>query len=377
VKFRIMKKADITFNEDDHAYMKMALDLSRRGLGATQPNPSVGCVIVKNNHVISRGWTGIGGRPHAETIALSRTDDAEGSTVYVSLEPCSHHGKTPPCADALIQANVAKVIIAARDPDPRVSGEGIKMLEQAGIDVGFGLLKEDANLIHQGFFQKTEQSRPLVTVKIASSKDGKIAKAEGEKNWVTCPVSRRRGHLYRANHDAIMVGIGTALIDDPSLDCRTPGLEDRSPIRVVLDTDLRISVNSKLCKSATEIPLWIMTNSVDKEKYAELEKYGVKIFRVEKNKAGQLELEQVMKILAEQGITRLLSEGGAQLNASLIRASLVDRLIWFKSDLTIGENGVNALYGIPINDLDQHLNLSLLNEGTSGSDHWQEFKILR
>lgn len=372
-----MTKADITFTEDDYAYMKMALDLSRRGLGFVYPNPAVGCVIVKNNHVIARGWTGNGGRPHAETIALSRTADGEGSTVYVTLEPCSHHGETPPCAEALIEAKVTKVIIATGDPDPRVSGDGIKILEQAGIEVELGLMKEEADFIHQGFFQKTEQMRPLVTVKVASSKDGKISKSEGEQNWVTGPISRRRGHLYRANHDAIMVGIGTALIDDPMLDCRTPGLSDRSPIRVLLDTDLRIPASSKLCKSSKDIPLWIMTNCDDQEKIAKLIKCGAEIFHVETNQDGKLDLEHVMKLLAGQGITRLLSEGGAQLNASLFRAGLVDRLIWFKSDLTVGENGVNALYDMAINDLDQHLNLSLLGEGTTGSDHWQEFRILR
>jgi diaminohydroxyphosphoribosylaminopyrimidine deaminase/5-amino-6-(5-phosphoribosylamino)uracil reductase len=372
-----MKKADITFSEDDYASMKMALDLSRRCLGSVSPNPAVGCVIVKNNHVIARGWTENGGRPHAETIALSRTDDAKDSTVYVTLEPCAHHAKTPPCADALVQAKVAKVIIAIGDPDPRVNGDGLKILEQAGIEVELGLMKDEADFIHQGFFQKTKQQRPLVTVKVASSRDGKISKSAGVQNWVTGRVSRRRGHLYRANHDAVMVGIGTALIDDPALDCRISGLEPCSPLRIVLDTHLRLPPESKLYKSAKNIPLWIMTNSNDQVKYAELKECGAEIFYIEKNQAGQLVLEQVMNILAAQGITRLLSEGGAQLNASLFRASLVDRLIWFKSDLTIGENGVNALYGMAINDLDQLLNLSLLGEGTTGSDHWQEFKILR
>lgn len=376
MKYRIMKKADTTFTEDDHAYMKMALDLSRRGLGSVSPNPAVGCVIVKNNHVIARGWTANGGRPHAETIALSRTDDSEGSTIYVTLEPCAHHGETAPCAEALSKAKVSKVIIATGDPDPRVSGGGIKILQQAGIEVELGLMKAEADFIHQGFFQKTEKKRPLLTVKVASSKDGKISKSQGEQNWITGPVSRRRGHLYRANHDAIMVGIGTALIDDPMLDCRIYGLEEQSPLRIVLDTQLKIPLQSKLCKSARDIPLFIMTNSDDQEKISELKKCGAEIFHVDKNKDGKLDLDQVMKMLAGQGITRLLSEGGAKLNASLFREGLVDRLIWFKSDLTVGENGVNALYDMAINDLDQHLNISLLAEGSSGPDHWQEFKIL-
>ncbi len=372
-----MTKADHTFSEEDHAYMKMALNLARRGLGTVAPNPAVGCVIVKDGHVIGRGWTGKGGRPHAETIALKRAINAAGSTAYVTLEPCAHHGETPPCAEALVVAGVKKVIIATVDPDPRVKGGGIKILKEAGVEVDLGLMKVEAETINQGFFQRVTENRPLVTVKIASSQDGKIAKNKGEQTWITGPEARRRGHLYRANHDAIMVGIGTALIDDPMLDCRIAGLHDRSPIRIVIDTNLRINAGSKLCETANDIPLWIMTASEDKKKKQRLKEKGVKIFQINVNEFDQLDLGKVMNTIADQGITRLLCEGGAQLNASLIRASLVDRLVWFKSADSIGENGVSALYDIAINDLDHYLKLTLMDEGKTGDDQWQEFKVLR
>jgi len=372
-----MKKVSDSFSQQDIYFMKMALNLSGRGLGTTHPNPSVGCVIVKDNHVIGRGWTGRGGRPHAEINALdSAVDDAVNSTVYVTLEPCSHHGKTEPCANALVSTKVSKVVIATIDPDSRVSGKGIKIIEDAGIDVEVGLLKDEADFINQGFFQKIKLNRPLITVKIASSKDGKIAHKEREKSCITGIESRKRGHLYRANHDAIMVGIGTVLVDDPMLDCRIKGLEGCSPIRVVLDTDLQCDINTKLCVSAGKIPLWIMTCSNDEKKIATFENIGVKIFTLDKDKNGYVNIDQVVKTLAQQGITRVLSEGGGKLNASLIKAGLIDRLLWFKSKETIGENGVNALYDIDVNELDQHLNFTLVAEGVSGLDSWQEYKIV-
>lgn len=372
-----MTRTDPQFSEDDCAYMKMALDLSRGGLGRVHPNPSVGCIIVKNNHIIARGVTGDGGRPHAETTALTRTEDTQGATVYVTLEPCAHHGKTPPCAEALVAAKIERVVIATGDPDPRVSGDGIRILKDAGIKVDFGLMKEEADRINQGFFQRFKEKRPLVTVKIASSFDGKISTKVGEKSWVTGPHSRRRGHLLRANHDAIMVGIGTALIDDPSLSCRIDGLEHYSPIRVVVDTDLRISPDSMLCRSAKKKPLWIMTSSFDEQKYQTLEKMGVRIFCLEKDENDQVDLNQVMSVLVGQGVTRVLSEGGGKLNASLIKASLVDRLIWFKSADSIGENGVDALYDVAVNELHQYLDLALMDEGETPPDHWQEFEVIR
>jgi len=368
-----MKKIDTELSLNDYFYMKIALELSKRGLGEVYPNPSVGCVIVRDKHIVGRGWTGKGGRPHAERVALEQAKNVKGAKVYVTLEPCSHYGKTSPCAKELIRSEVAEVIIATSDPDPRVSGSGIQMLKDAGIKVNFGILKAQADIIHQGFFNRIKQNQPLITIKIASSADGKIAKNKNKKSWVTGPQSRQKGHMFRAQHDAIMVGIGTALIDDPSLDCRIPGLEDRSPIRVVVDTNLQIDPMSSLCKSANKIPLWIMTAAPDLKKSSEIKNTGAQIFYFEKDSQEQLDLSKVMTLLAEQGITRLLCEGGSKLNASLIRANLVDRLIWFKSGDFVGKNGVDALYDISLDELDLYLTLSLLDEGQTGLDHWRHF----
>lgn len=371
-----MTKVKASLSSDDHAFMKMALGLAKRGLGRVAPNPAVGCILVNNGHVIGRGWTAPGGRPHAESIAIENSENTIGSTAYVTLEPCAHHGKTPPCAEALVASGVKRVVVATIDPDPRVSGGGIEILEEAGVKTEVGLCQEEADFINQGFFQKFTKQRPLVTVKIASSADGKIAAKENEQTWITGPESRMRGHLYRANHDAIMVGIGTAIIDDPTLDCRLPGLEGYSPVRVLLDTELRISPESKLCRTAHKLPLWIMTCSFDAEKYKLLEEKGAKIFCLERDEHNLVDLKMVMTTLIGEGITRVLSEGGGKLNASLIKASLVDRLIWFKSADSIGESGVDALYGIPINELAQQINLSLIDAGKTGTDQWQEFDVI-
>jgi diaminohydroxyphosphoribosylaminopyrimidine deaminase/5-amino-6-(5-phosphoribosylamino)uracil reductase len=370
-----MTKVNQSTVSDDYAYMQMALNISRRGLGITGPNPSVGCVLVRDGHVIGRGCTAAGGRPHAETIAITRAKNAKGAAAYVTLEPCAHYGQTPPCAEALVEAGITRVVIATGDPDPRVSGGGIKILEEAGVKVDFGILKEQADFINQGFLQKFTKQRPLVTLKIASSADGKIAIREGTQTWITGPESRRRGHLYRANHDAIMIGIGTALTDNPILDCRIKGLEDRSPVRVLLDTNLRIPLDSKLCQTAGELPLWIMTSCFDERKYAALEQKGIKIFCMERDDRNFIDLKMVLKTLMNQGVNRVLSEGGGKLNASLIKASLVDRLIWFKSADSVGEKGVDALYGISTNELNRYLDLSLIGSGTTGEDQWQEFEV--
>ena len=236
--------------------MKMALGLARRGLGSTWPNPSVGCVIVdRAGHVIGRGHTGAGGRPHGETSALLHAGNAaQGAVVYVTLEPCSHHGKTPPCAEALIAAKVSRVVVATGDPDKRVAGRGLALLEKAGIQVDFGLCQSEADFLNQGFFYACTKKRPLLTLKVASSQDGMIARVPGQKSWVTGPESRQRGHLLRANHDAILVGIGTVLADNPSLDCRLPGLSHCSPVRVVVDSLLRIPEDGILVETAQKIP---------------------------------------------------------------------------------------------------------------------------
>ena len=361
----------------DSDYMQMALRLARRGLGSTWPNPSVGCVIVsKTGHIVGRGHTGQGGRPHGETVALKQAgQDAEGSTAYITLEPCAHHGQTPPCAQSLIEAGIDRAVVAITDPDSRVAGKGIEMLTQAGIKVDLGICQDETQTVNQGFFNRITRHRPLVTVKIASSQDGKIAGGKGSSQWVTGPESRARGHLLRADHDAIMVGIGTVLADNPSLDCRLPGIEDRSPIRIILDSVLSLPLGCKLVETARKIPTWVMTTVKDGDKFEGLCDQGVKVMTCKADKQGRIDMADMMAILANEGITRLLSEGGAQVNASLIRASLIDRLYWFRAPEIIGQDGLAALADMDIETVLKTEKFSLVREGSVGNDIWQEYMI--
>jgi len=366
----------VTEKTDSH-YMKMALGLARRGCGSTWPNPAVGCVILdQSGHVAGRGHTGEGGRPHAETVALSRAGRAaEGGTAYVTLEPCAHHGQTPPCAEALIAAKLARVVVATGDPDPRVSGRGLTMLKNAGIDVDFGVCQAAADQVNEGFLKRISAHRPLITVKLATSLDGRIATASGESKWITGPDSRWRGHLLRANHDAILVGSGTVKADDPSLDCRLPGLESRSPVRIIVDSDLSVPLDSRVIETAEKSPTWIMTARPAADRRHALEQKAVKVIRCGADSEGQVNLPKMMNLLAEEGITRLLCEGGAQLNASLFRASLVDRVYWFRSSSVIGGDGLAAIAAIGVDDLSAAPRLSLVRSGRTGNDSWQEYKV--
>src|SRR5215218_7029847 len=252
--------------DDDLNHMRAALALARRGVGSTWPNPSVGCVIVRDGpgggQVVGRGWTQPGGRPHAEAEALARAGEAaRGATAYVTLEPCSHWGRTPPCCDALIAAGVARVVVATGDPDPRVDGRGLRQLREAGIAVEQGLLETEARAVIAGFVRRITRGLPLVTLKLATSLDGRIATATGESRWITGDAARRAAHGLRASHDAVLVGSGTVLADDPDLTCRNPGMA-RVPIaRVVADTRLRTPLGSRLVRTAREAPTWIITST--------------------------------------------------------------------------------------------------------------------
>ena len=240
--------------------MRAALALARRGLGNAWPNPAVGCVLVKEGRVIGRGWTQPGGRPHAETEALRRAGEAaRGATAYVTLEPCSHHGRTPPCCEALAEAGITRVVMAMRDPDPRVNGRGLAMLRGAGIVVEEGLLEAEARALNAGFFRRIQAGMPVVTLKLASTLDGRIATAAGESRWITGEAARREVHALRARHDAILVGSGTVLADDPDLTCRIPGMERVPMLRVVADARLRTSPSARLVQSAGVAPVLIIT----------------------------------------------------------------------------------------------------------------------
>lgn len=350
--------------------MKTALRLAMRGLGTTFPNPSVGSVIVKGGHVIGRGWTQPGGRPHAETEALnSCVESPQGATAYVTLEPCSHHGKTPPCAQALVDAGISRVVFAIEDPDPKVNGDGMDILSNAGLVVESGVMAAQSEFVNAGFLKSRIKNQPMVTLKIAASMDAKTATASGQSKWITGPEARRAGHMLRANHDAVMVGIGTALADDPELTCRIAGLTDRSPLRIVADSRLRLPLTSQLVKSASDVPLLIVTAvGNDKARIQALKDLGVELIEAGVGIAGLPDMSEALTRLCERGITRLLVEGGAHLAASLIREKMVDRLEWFSANRIIGGDGLSALQSIGLEELDAAPLLDLIDEQKLGDD---------
>ncbi len=324
----------------DEDYMRVGLSLARRGLGNTAPNPAVGCVLVRDGIVVGRGWTQPGGRPHAEVMALSQAGpNAKGATAYVTLEPCAHHGQTPPCAEALVEAGVARVVVSASDPDERVAGRGIQILKDAGIAVTEGVLKADGWWANLGFFKRITENRPSFTLKLATSADNRIPPkgAQGEAKWITSPPARERGHLLRANHDAVLFGIGTVLDDDPSYTCRLAGMEEQSPVRVLLDSKLSIPDGNSLLSSLGAAPLWIVCGvNADKARLDQLERLGVKILRSDTD---QPELSWVVAQLAEQGLNRVLVEAGPTLVNAFLKADLVDEIQWFKAKKVLGDAG--------------------------------------
>ena len=325
--------------------MRAALTLAVRGLGRVWPNPAVGCVLVSpDGRVIARGWTKPGGRPHAETEALRRIEwTAKGATAYVSLEPCSHHGKTPPCAETLVGAGIARCVVAIEDPDPRVQGRGIEKLRAAGIQVTVGTLRDEAAELNAGFFARVRSGRPLVALKIASTLDGRIALASGESRWITGEASRARVHLMRSQHDAVLIGGATAVADDPELTVRLPGFENHQPVRIVLDRDLTLPISAKLVVSNNAQWTWIMVGpGVAASRGGAHRAAGVDLIEVPLDQDGGLDLRAVMAELGRRGLTRVLVEAGGRLAASLLAQGLVDRLYWFRSAGIIGGDGIPA-----------------------------------
>jgi diaminohydroxyphosphoribosylaminopyrimidine deaminase/5-amino-6-(5-phosphoribosylamino)uracil reductase len=342
--------------QGDLHYMRAALTLAARGLGQVAPNPAVGCLIVKDGRVVGRGWTQPGGRPHAETEALKQAGAAaRGATVYVTLEPCAHHGRTPPCAEALVEAGVARVVAALEDPDTRVAGRGLEILRKAGIAVEAGVARTQAERLNAGFLKRILKGRPLVVLKLATSLDGRIATQSGDSRWITGPLARRRAHLLRSRADAILVGSGTAVTDNPRLDVRLPGLEGRQPLRVVVDGRLRLPLTHDLVARAAEVPTLLVTH--DGNPAARLHAYedaGVEVVQVATDPdAGHVSLEATLDLLGARGVTRLLVEGGGHLAASLLRGGLVDRLAWFQAPVVIGGDGVPAVSGFGVGRLDE------------------------
>jgi diaminohydroxyphosphoribosylaminopyrimidine deaminase / 5-amino-6-(5-phosphoribosylamino)uracil reductase len=358
----------------DTRFMALALTLGRRGLGNAWPNPAVGAVVVRGGIVVGRGWTQPGGRPHAEVEALRRAGAAaRGATLYATLEPCSHHGKTPPCVDAIIAAGIARVVSALEDPNPEITGQGHARLASQGIAVATGVCAEEARHTHAGHIRRVREGRPHVTLKLAVSADGKAGLAGRKPAAITGEPARERVQLMRAMNDAVVTGIGTVLADDPQLTCRLPGMEQRSPVRVVLDSALRMPVQSKLAASATRTLDWVFVDEKARpEREAELTAAGVEVLRVP-GADGQLDLTAVLRSLAGRGITRVMVETGPILSAAFLQADLVDEAALFCSPNPIG-GGIDALKGLPLTALTQSPKLRLVGNEQVGTDRLELFE---
>ena len=358
----------------DLRFMRLALSLGRRGLGRTAPNPAVGAVVVKDGVIVGRGWTQPGGRPHAETEALKRAGkEAKGATLYVTLEPCSHQGKTPPCVDAIVRSGIARVVSALEDPNPEVAGRGYAKLRERGITVEAGLEAEVAARQHAGHIRRMRDGRPQVLLKLAASADGKAGLLGRKPAGITGEAARARVHQMRAESDAILVGIGTVLSDDPHLTCRLPGMMEWSPVRVILDARLRIPLATSIVGTARETPTWVFATP-NASPVAEdiLKTKGVEVFRVD-GKDGRLNLAAVLKALAGRGITRLMVEGGPTIAAAFIKADLVDEAALFRSPNPMGQ-GIDVLEGLPLTALTKSPKLKPVASETVGGDTLETFE---
>jgi diaminohydroxyphosphoribosylaminopyrimidine deaminase/5-amino-6-(5-phosphoribosylamino)uracil reductase len=374
---------------EDERFMADAIRLSREHLGQTAANPSVGCIIVKDGAVVGRGVTAIGGRPHAETQALAQAAErARGATAYVTLEPCSHHGKTPPCAEALIAYGVGRVVVSVTDPDTRVSGRGISMLRDAGIEVEVGVLEKEGRHSLAGYLTRQTKKRPYVTLKLAVSTDGMIGRKGEGQIAITGPAARQHVQTLRAETDAILVGIGTAIADDPELTVRTPGLEHRSPVRIVLDPLLQLPLTARLVKTARDVPVILVasedvarldgdegdippayTDPAEAEK-AESRREALEAAGVEVLYCNPYHPEQLLPALASRGISSLLVEGGAATARLFLDAGLVDRIWLFEGPATIGEGGIES----PLKTTDIPSGFALTGMSMFGPDRLQEFE---
>ena len=359
--------------------MDTAISLAERGLGQTWPNPSVGCVIVKDGVVMGRGWTQPGGRPHAENEALRRAGEgAAGSTLYVTLEPCAHQGSTPPCAQSLIDAGVRRVVIGIEDPDPRVNGKGVKMLKEAGVHVDIGVRKSDVEIATKGFLMRNLEGRPQISLKLATTLDGRIACASGDSKWITGEVARRSGHLLRASHDAILVGATTATHDNPTLTCRLPGMLDRSPIRVIVDGRMRLPLSNKLVVDAKIFPTWLFTlpnsysDSNRRKAYLEA---GVEVIKINEDKNGNPDLQMLVSVLGDRGLTRLLIEGGGVIAAAFLKLGLIDDIFWYRASKIIGGDGLPAIAGMGIEEIQETKRMSRVFSYIVGDDVIERYKI--
>jgi len=328
--------------ELDAFYMAKALQLARLGRFSTDPNPRVGCVLVKDGLIIAEGFHVKAGQAHAEIVALNNTANAQGATAYVTLEPCSHQGKTPPCCDALISAGVTRVVAAMQDPNPLVSGRGLEKLKAAGLEVLCGVLEADARLLNRGFIKRMTEQRPFVRSKLAMSLDGRTAMASGESKWISSPAARADVHQIRAESSAILTGINTVLADDPALTARIDEAVEQ-PIRVVLDSKLNMPLTAQMAKLAGRS--LILTCSSDEVKRLALQAVGFEVYTLPA-KNGELDLQAVLSFLAEQQINELLVEAGALLNGALLAEELVDEWVIYMAPCVLGDQG-RGLFAMP------------------------------
>jgi diaminohydroxyphosphoribosylaminopyrimidine deaminase/5-amino-6-(5-phosphoribosylamino)uracil reductase len=363
---------------NDERFMDVALMLGRRALGRAWPNPAVGALVVQGGAepvIVGVARTADGGRPHAETQAIEMAGRrARGATLYVTLEPCSHHGRTPPCVDAILEAGIARVVTAIDDPDPRVAGRGLARLRKEGVSVETGVRMAQARLDHAGHFRRIRDGRPHVTLKLAVSPDGKAGGPGATPVRITGPAANDRVHLMRAQNDAIMTGIGTVQSDDPMLTCRLPGMEARSPVRVILDGELKLSVTSRLARSAREVPVWVFTRSfAPQDREAVLRDLGCEVFRVGDAGPGRLSIGEVLLMLGTLGITRVLAEGGPRVAASLLRSDLVDEACLFTGTQMLGPEAVPAIDKLPLTALTAHPGLAARVSEMLGTDRLDHF----
>jgi diaminohydroxyphosphoribosylaminopyrimidine deaminase/5-amino-6-(5-phosphoribosylamino)uracil reductase len=330
-------------------------------------------IVAPDGRIVGRGRTDESGRPHAEAVALAQAGSAaRGATAYVSLEPCAHVGGSgPPCADALVKAGVARVVVAMSDPDPRTNGAGIAMLRAAGIEVTTDVLKIEAQALNRGFVLRLMECRPQVTFKIAQSADGFTARAPGESQWITGEDARRFGQLLRVQHDAILVGTETAIVDDPELTSRLPGLEKYSPLRVVLDGKLRLSPKSKLAQTARETPTLVFTT---REGGEDLRALGVQVIRVEPDPEGHVQISEVLRYLAEQGVNRLLVEGGVTVANAFLKNGFADRLEIFTAPMTLGDAGRHDAGALALRNLHEAPNFMRVSSRSFGVDRLESYE---
>ncbi len=354
----------------DDAWMGVALGLARRGLGNVWPNPAVGCVIVKDQVVVGRGWTRSSGRPHAEPLALAQAGGAaQGATVYVTLEPCRHTGRTPPCVDALIAAGVARVVMPIEDPDPRVDGQGLAALRSAGLEVSVGCRAEEAAALNAGFLSRITRGRPWLTLKLATSLDGRIATGTGESRWITGPAARRAVHQMRSSADAVRVGAGTVRSDDPRLDVRDLGISGAHPMRVVVSGALSLPRSGHLGQTARDLPLLLCHHAeaepARRKAWTDL---GAELIEIPFQADGQLDLSALFQRLGDRGLTRVLCEGGGRLAGALLAVDVVDEIVAYSAGLVLGDEAIASVGAMSVGALALAPRFRLIDERRVGGD---------